>query len=96
MLPIDDVIHATTAFLNKAVSDARRVKVRKLAQIDFDSETAAWEVEAQVYVPNETIRNLGLPVQKEVLDCQDYLLRLDRNLQVVAYGLRDLVEEQQR
>lgn len=94
MLPIDDVIHAATDFLNKAVSDARRVKVRKLAQVD--SETGTWEVEAEVYVPNETIRNLGLPVQKEVLDCQDYLLRLDRNLQVVAYGPKDLVEEQQR
>jgi hypothetical protein len=93
LLPIENAIQAANDFLIKAVPDARRVKVRKMAQIDFDSETGAWEVEAEVYVPNETVRSLGLPVQKEVLDCQDYLLRLDSKLQVVAYGLREMVEE---
>jgi len=47
----------------------------------------------EVFVPNPTIKALGLPTQKEVLDCQCYLLRLDDQLNIVAYGLRDLVED---
>jgi hypothetical protein len=31
----------------------------------------------------------GVPVQREVLDSQIYLLRLDGQLNVVAYGLSD-------
>jgi hypothetical protein len=42
-------------------------------------------------VPNPTISALGLLVRKEVLDCQIYLFRLDKRLNIVAYGLRDSV-----
>lgn len=63
----------------------------KLAQID--PEAGSWEAEADVYTPNTTITNLGLPVSREVLDCQQYLLRVDGQLNVIAYGLRDLVEQ---
>ena len=55
----------------------------------LDSKKVTWEAEADVYVPNLTIRALGLPVQQEVLDCQTYLLRLDKQLNIVAYGRRD-------
>ena len=87
---IEDVRRVASEFL-KQQPDVKRVNVTKLAQID--PEAGSWEAEAEVYVPNTTIRNLGLPVQREVLDCRQYLLRVDGQLNVVAYGLRDLVEE---
>ena len=87
---IGDVRTAVSDFL-KQQPDVRRANVTKLAQID--PEAGTWEAEAEVDVPNTTIRNLGLPVSKEVLDCQQYLLRVDGQLNIVAYGLRDLVEE---
>ncbi len=90
--PIEDVRDAVANFLKKMV-DAKKVSVTKLALMD--SEKGTWEAEAEVYVPNPTIKALGLPVRKEVLDCQTYLLRLDKQLNIVAYGLRDSVMERE-
>ncbi len=86
--PIEDVRDAVANFLKKMV-DAKKVSITKVALMD--SEKGTWEAEAEVYVPNPTIKALGLPVRKEVLDCQTYLLRLDKQLNIVAYGLRDSV-----
>lgn len=87
---IENARNSAIDFL-KRMPDVKQVNVTKLVQIDVEKGT--WEAEAEVYVPNPTIRALGLPVQKEVLDCHDYLLRLDGQLNVVAYGLRDSVAE---
>src|SRR3972149_2331475 len=87
---VEEVRNAVEAFLKK-LPDIKRVKVTKMAQID--PEKGDWEAEAEVFVPNATIQALGLPVQKEVLDCQTYLLRVDGRLRIVAYGLRDSLEE---
>jgi len=84
--PIEEVKDAISNFLKKMVG-AKKVSVTKMALLDSEKET--WEAEADVYVPNPTIRALGLPVQKEVLDCQTYLLRLDMQLNIVAYERRD-------
>ena len=86
LTPIEDVRDAISNFLKKMV-DAKEVSVTKLVLLD--SKKVTWEAEADVYVPNPTIRALGLPVQQEVLDCQTYLLRLDKQLNIVAYGRRD-------
>jgi len=86
--PIEDVRDAVSNFLKKMV-DGKKVSVTKLALLDSEKET--WEAEADVYVPNPTIRALGLPVRKEVLDCQTYLLRLDKQLNIIAYERRDSV-----
>jgi len=86
--PIEDVRDAISNFLKKMV-DAKKVSVTKMVLLDSEKET--WETEADVYVSNPTIRALGLPVQKEVLDCQTYLLRLDMQLNIVAYERRDPV-----
>ena len=86
--PVEDVRDAAANFLKK-MPDAKEVRVTKLALMD--SEKGTWEAEADVYVPNPTISALGLPVRKKVLDCQTYLLRLDKQLNIVAYGLRDSV-----
>jgi len=87
--PIEDARDAVIAFLKKTL-DVKHVNVTKLAVLD--SEKGTWEAEAEVYVPNPTIKALGLPIQKEVLDCQPYLLRLDSQLNIVAYGLKESVE----
>ena len=89
---IDNVRNAVCDFLKKQ-PDVREARVTKLVEID--AEKGTWEAEAEVYLPNATIRALGLPVQREVLDCQDYLLRVDGQLNVVAYGPRDSVEERE-
>ncbi len=86
--PIEEVKDAISNFLKKMVG-AKKVSVTKMALLDSEKET--WEADADVYVPNPTIRALGLPVQKEVLDCQTYLLRLDMQLNIVAYERRDPV-----
>ena len=86
--PIESVIDAVTNFLKKVVG-AKKVSITKVAL--EDSEKEIWEAEAEVYVPNPTISALGLLVRKEVLDCQMYLFRLDKRLNIVAYGLRDSV-----
>ena len=90
--PIEDVRDAVANFLKK-MPDAKEVSITKLALMD--SEKGTWEAEAEVYVPNPTIRALGLPVRKEVLDCQTYILRLDKRLNIVSYGLRDSVENKE-
>ncbi|MBM4286285.1 MAG: hypothetical protein FJ128_13730 [Deltaproteobacteria bacterium] len=86
--PIGDVIDAIANFLKKIV-DAKKVSITKLTPEDPEKET--WEAEAEVYVANPTISALGLPVRKQVLDSQMYLFRLDKRLNIVAYGLRDSV-----
>jgi len=92
-LPIPAIADVRDAVIDffKEMPEVREVKVAKVALMD--SKEGTWEAEAEVYVPNETIKALGLPVQKEVLDCRSYLLRVDGGLNVVAYGLTDSVEE---
>ena len=88
--PIEDVRDAISNFLAQMV-DAQEVSVTKLVLLD--AEKVTWEAEADVYVPNPTIRGLELPMEKEVLDCQKYLLRMDKHLNIVAYGRRDPVRD---
>ena len=88
--PVEDVRDAISNFLAQMV-DAQEVSVTKLVLLD--AEKVTWEAEADVYVPNPTIRGLELPMEKEVLDCQKYLLRMDKHLNIVAYGRRDPVRD---
>ena len=88
--PIEDVRDAISNFLAQMV-DAQEVSVTKLVLLD--AEKVTWEAEADVYVPNPTIRGLELPMEKEVLDCQKYLLRMDKHLNIVAYGRRGPVRD---
>ena len=90
VLPIGDARDAAIDFLNKTVPDVRHAHIVKLALMD--PEQGGWEAEAEVWVPNATIKALGLPTQKPVLDHQTYLLRLDAQGNVTTYGLRDSVE----
>jgi len=80
------VRRAVRDFLEE-MPNVRAMAVTKIALIE--PEKGTWEAEADVHVPNATVAALGLPLQKEVLDCQAYLLRLDGDLNIVAYGSRD-------
>jgi len=90
VLPIENARDAVIDFLSK-MADVSQTNIIKLALID--PEQGEWEAEAEVHVPNATIKALGLPTRKAVLDRQTYLLRLDGQGNVTAYGRRDCVEE---
>jgi hypothetical protein len=87
---MEEARKAVIDFLSK-MPDVRHTSIIKLALMD--PEQGGWEAEAEAHVPNATIRALGLATRKEVLDCQTYLLRLDGQLNVTAYGRRDTVDE---
>jgi len=80
---------AVTDFLTESLPDVKKVNITKLVPIDEYEGT--WEVEAEVWQPNATIQSLGIETQRPVLDRALYLVRLDRNLNVPAYGLKDSV-----
>ena len=90
VLPIENARDAVIDFLNKMVPDVSHTDIIKLALMD--PEKGGWEAEAEVCMPNATVKALGLPTQKPVLDRQTYLLRLDAQGNVTTYGLRDSVE----
>jgi len=90
VLPIGNARDAVSDFLSKMLPDVSHINIVKLALMD--PEQGGWEAEAEVCVPNATVKALGLPTRRPVLDRQAYLLRLDDEGNVTAYGLRDSVE----
>ena len=91
VLPIGNARDAVIGFLSKMLPDARHINIVKLALMD--PEQGGWEAEAEVQVPNATVKALGLPTRRPVLDRKAYLLRLDGEGNVTAYGLTDSVEK---
>ena len=87
---VEQLAGAARDFLLRTVPDALCVAVTKLAVIDPDK--CLWEAEADVQVPNATVKALGLPTRRPVVDTETYLLRLDAQLSILAYGLKDAVE----
>lgn len=87
---VEQLAGAARDFLLRTVPDALGAAVTKLAVIDADK--CLWEAEADVQVPNATVKALGLPTRRPVVDTETYLLRLDAQLSIVAYGLKDSVD----
>jgi len=83
---LEEVGKAVCVFLKK-LPDVKEVRMVKLARLD--PEKGLWEAEVEVYAPNVTIRALGLSGKRDVLDCSNYLIRVDDQLQVIAYGRKD-------
>lgn len=88
---ISDARTAVIDFLKIALPEAQRLNVTKLAQID--QEEGTWEAQVEAWQPNATIQALGLSTSKPVLDRQEYLARLDGQLNVIAYGEKDSLIE---
>jgi hypothetical protein len=87
---VEQLARAARDFLLRTVPDALAATVTKLAVID--AAKGLWEAEADVQVPNATVKALGLPTRRPVVDITTYLLRLDEELNILAYGLKDSVD----
>ena len=87
---VEQLLNAAQGFLLRTVPDVLHATVTKLAVLD--SEKGLWEAEADVQIPNATVKALGLPTRRPVVDTKTYLLRLDDQLNVLAYGLKDAVD----
>ena len=87
---MDALRTAASHFLQESLPGVDRVNIVKLAPLEVDKKTW-WEVEAEVWQPNATIQSLRLSTDltRPVLDEHLYLLRLDAQLNVLAYGLKE-------
>ena len=77
---------AVHGFLHEALTDVHRVDVVEVRPVETGDP--GWEAEAVVWRPNATIQTLALPTQRPVLDQEEYVVRLDRDLNVVSYGVK--------
>jgi hypothetical protein len=92
---MDALRTAACHFLQEALPGVDRVHIVKMASVEMDRKTW-WEAEAEVWQPNETIQSLRLAtrLKRPVLDEHLYLLRLDSQLNVIAYGLKEELRQQ--
>jgi hypothetical protein len=82
------------ALARKAVRDflldgfrAREIRITKIARSPGDA--AAWHAEAEILVPNLSMKTLGLPLSQEVLEKQFCVVELDSDLAVTSYEFVD-------
>ena len=83
---IEDARLAASRFLKKQPG-VKYASITRLGRAAADK--GCWEAEAEVYIPNTTIRMLGLRVRRQVLDRRLYVLRLDSELNVVSYEFKE-------
>ena len=84
---LTDARTAVQAFLREALPEVWRVDVTRIAPLA--SHEAVWEADAVVWQPNATIQALQLSTERPVFDQNCYLVRLDGQLNVVAYEMRE-------
>jgi hypothetical protein len=82
-----DARAAVQTFLREALPEVWRVDVTRIAPVE--SHEAVWEADAVVWQPNATIQALRLSTQHPVLDQSCFLVRLDGQLNVIAYEIRE-------
>jgi hypothetical protein len=85
--PIAEARDAVCAFLRQSLPDASRVHVIRL--LPLHAEDLAWEAEAMVWQPNVLLQSLGLATEHPVLEQEVYVVRLDRGMNVVSYGVKE-------
>ena len=78
---------AVRVFLQEALPDVHRVDITKVIRIEFDG--GAWEADAAVWQPNAAIQALGLSTERPVLDQNFYVVRLDAELNVIGYEIKE-------
>jgi hypothetical protein len=84
---LTDAQSAVRHFLQEALPDVHRVDVTKVMRVA--SGEGAWEAAALVWQPNATLQALGLSTRRVVLDQTSYVVRLDDQLNVIAYETDD-------
>jgi hypothetical protein len=91
---MDALRTAACHFLQESLPGVDRVNIVKVASVEVDKKTW-WEAEAQVWQPNAIIQSLRLSTRltRPVLDEHLYLLRLDSQLNVLAYGLKEEIRQ---
>jgi hypothetical protein len=82
-----DAQAAVRRFLQESLPDVHRVDVIKVTATG--SAESAWEAEAIVWQPNATIHALGLSMRRLVLEQAFYVVRLDNQLDVIGYEIRE-------
>ncbi|MHB1035523.1 MAG: hypothetical protein ACYC35_23440 [Pirellulales bacterium] len=87
---IGDARTAVCEFLEVSLPEVRKVSVNKLMRAD--REGGGWEAEAEVWHPNPTVQMLGIETERPVLDHDNYLVRLDAQLNILGYALKELAE----
>jgi hypothetical protein len=66
---------------------AREIRITKIAPSPDD--TAGFHVEAEILVPALSVKTLGLPLSREVLEKQFCLVELDSKMTVKSYEFVD-------
>lgn len=86
MTNIEKAQKVTEEFLKRTLKlkDLKVIKVTKLGE--------GWESEAEVYEESSFIKALGLSTK--VRDRNIYVVKLDDNLEVQAYGQKDVKTEE--
>lgn len=79
-----EIKKAVADFLKATLDDVDQVHVTKMARISQDE--GVWDVEAEVFIPNSTVKALGLPVSKPVLDREVYQVQVNNELGIIAYA----------
>jgi hypothetical protein len=79
---------AVRTFLKEVLPDVQRVDVTRVMPLEFGE--GAWQAEAVVWQPNATIQALGLSTQHPVLDENFYAVRLDGQLNVIGYEIKEV------
>jgi hypothetical protein len=80
---------AVRDFIPAVLPDVQRVDITKI--VPSSAGDATWDVEADVWQPNPTLKTLGIETGRPVLDHNRYLVRLDAMLNVLEYELRESV-----
>ena len=83
-----DARAAIQDFLRDSLADVHRVDITKIVRCE--GPEGGWEAEAEVWQPNATIQTLGLKTQHLVLDSRVCLIRLDDQLNVVGYEIKEM------
>jgi hypothetical protein len=78
---------AVRHFLQESLPEARRAQVTRVVQ--SDGGEGGWLAEAEVWQPNPAIEALGLQTRHPVFDQNVYVVRLDCQLNVVGYEIKE-------
>ncbi len=87
-MPLLDARLAIQGFLRESLPDVHRVDVTKVTR--NETPEGGWEGEAEIWQPNATVQTLGLKTQRMVLDSRLCTVRLDEQLNVVGYEIREM------